>query len=188
MRYWYDTEFLEDGRLIDLISIGIVCEDGREYYAVAADAPWSRIGHHAWLCEHVVPFLPLETHPRPAAMGDGMHFIVDRRSDAVKPERQIAQEVAQFLSAPEGDRVELWTYYGAYDHVVLNQLWGPMIQHPEHLPMYSNDLMQEVRRLGVDTAHLPRQAAGRHHALADARHNRVMWEWLRDYRPEDWSA
>lgn len=30
--YCYDTEFLEDGRTIDLISIGIVCEDGRSPY------------------------------------------------------------------------------------------------------------------------------------------------------------
>ncbi|MCW2560140.1 MAG: hypothetical protein JWP55_4104 [Mycobacterium sp.] len=28
--YCYDTEFLNDGRTIELISIGIVCEDGRE--------------------------------------------------------------------------------------------------------------------------------------------------------------
>jgi hypothetical protein len=30
MRYWLDTEFIEDGKTIDLISIGIVAEDGRE--------------------------------------------------------------------------------------------------------------------------------------------------------------
>lgn len=35
--YCYDTEFLEDGSTIELISIGIVCEDGREYYAVNSD-------------------------------------------------------------------------------------------------------------------------------------------------------
>ena len=34
MRIFYDTEFLEDGKTIDLISIGMVAEDGREYYAV----------------------------------------------------------------------------------------------------------------------------------------------------------
>lgn len=32
--YAYDTEFLDDVRTIDLISISIVYEDGREYYAV----------------------------------------------------------------------------------------------------------------------------------------------------------
>ena len=40
MRYFYDTEFLEDGETIDLISIGIVAEDGREYYAVNLNADW----------------------------------------------------------------------------------------------------------------------------------------------------
>lgn len=33
MKYFLDTEFHEDGKTIDLISIGIVAEDGREYYA-----------------------------------------------------------------------------------------------------------------------------------------------------------
>ena len=34
-RYFIDTEFMEDGHTIELISIGICCEDGREFYAVS---------------------------------------------------------------------------------------------------------------------------------------------------------
>lgn len=43
MKYFFDTEFIEGFRkplfgkrshFIDLISIGIICEDGRTYYAV----------------------------------------------------------------------------------------------------------------------------------------------------------
>ena len=30
MRYFYDTEFIDDGRTIELISIGIAAEDGRD--------------------------------------------------------------------------------------------------------------------------------------------------------------
>ena len=49
MKYFIDTEFLEGTQrkgfmgmgktkpTIDLISIGIVCEDGREYYAISKD-------------------------------------------------------------------------------------------------------------------------------------------------------
>ena len=46
MKYFLDTEFLEGTQktlfgkskpTIDLISIGIVCEDGREYYAISKD-------------------------------------------------------------------------------------------------------------------------------------------------------
>ncbi len=36
-RFWFDTEFIEDGRTIDLISIGIVSEDNRKYYAVSSE-------------------------------------------------------------------------------------------------------------------------------------------------------
>jgi hypothetical protein len=28
-RYFYDCEFIEDGRLVDLVSIGVVDENGR---------------------------------------------------------------------------------------------------------------------------------------------------------------
>ena len=37
MRYFYDTEFIDNGRIIDLISIGVAAEDGREFYAVSAE-------------------------------------------------------------------------------------------------------------------------------------------------------
>src|SRR5690554_5993802 len=51
MKYFYDTEFIEHKQkkrflgipigetkpTIDLISIGIICEDGREYYAISKD-------------------------------------------------------------------------------------------------------------------------------------------------------
>lgn len=36
-------------------------------------------------------------------------------------------------------------------------------------------------QLGVSETELPKQAEGQHNALADARHNKVMWEFLRDY-------
>ncbi|HET7322728.1 MAG TPA: hypothetical protein VFJ06_00160 [Halococcus sp.] len=36
VRFFYDTEFIDNGRIIDLISIGVVAEDGREFYAIFA--------------------------------------------------------------------------------------------------------------------------------------------------------
>ena len=43
-RYFYDCEFVEDGRTIDLVSIGMVCDDGREYYAISSEFDASRAG------------------------------------------------------------------------------------------------------------------------------------------------
>ena len=47
-RYFYDCEFIEDGRTVDLVSIGVVDEHGREFYAVSTEfddsraVPWVR--------------------------------------------------------------------------------------------------------------------------------------------------
>ncbi len=174
MKYFYDTEFLEDGRTIDLISIGIVAEDGREYYAVAQDADWDRISTHEWLMANVVPQLP------------------PGRAPEWKPKTQIRDEVSAFLrpatlsypGMPVRDRgrwnpqtvPELWAWYGAYDHICLAQLFGRMIDLPRHIPMWTNDLRQEQHRLG--NPKLPAQPKGLHNALEDARHLRVQYDAL----------
>jgi hypothetical protein len=182
VRYWYDTEFLEDGRTIDLISIGIVAEDGREYYAVHEDATSGRllrrIKRSDWLMANVVPSLPKLHGDDNLHRPD--HWIFDYRSPLVKPHERIADEVMAFLRhGQSGDDVaELWADYGSYDHVVLCQLWGPMVALPFGLPMFTNDIQQEALRLGVTD--LPQQSEGLHNALADARHCRERWQFLRD--------
>lgn len=170
----YDFEFLEDGRTIDPISIGMVCDDGREYYAVNRDMPVRRIRKHQWLMGNVVPHLP-QPH------GDWrLHmpkrWLFNYRDPAVKPRKQIAAEVAAFIQAtPEP---ELWANYGAYDHVALAQLWGPMIALPAGVPMFTKDIQQERDRLGLAWDELPKQAGTEHNALADARHNQTIRRWL----------
>ena len=42
MRYWVDTEFIAKPCTIDLVSIGLVAEDGREFYAESSEADWSK--------------------------------------------------------------------------------------------------------------------------------------------------
>lgn len=154
MKYFYDTEFLEDGHTINLISIGIVAEDGREYYAVNQDADWGRIALNDWLCENVAPHLPPYSE--------------------WKPKAQIRDEVRAFLL--HDGSPELWAWYAAYDHVALAQLFGTMMDLPEGVPMWTNDLRQEVHRRGEVT--LPAQTEGEHDALADARHVSRMHAWV----------
>lgn len=155
MKYWYDTEFLEDGKTIDLISIGIVAEDGREYYAISKNADWSRIRQDDWLVSNVMASLPQETdHPD------------------FKTREQIATEVRDFLLFDKNPK--LWAWYGAYDHVVLCQLWGKMIDLPQGIPMFTHDLRAMMNR--GEAMKLPKQPDGLHNALADARHLRVRYE------------
>jgi hypothetical protein len=169
-RYFYDCEFIEDGHTIDLVSIGIVADDGREYYAVSSEFDAAKLLRNPWLAVNVWPYLPTKS---------GYHFApferLDRGDPVVRPRMQIGREVQAFLLAGRG-RPELWAWYGAYDHVVLCQLWGRMIDLPDGIPMWTNDIRQEQRRLGDPP--MPEQSTKEHHALADARHNRVMFECL----------
>lgn len=90
MKYFFDTEFIEDGKTIDLISIGIVAEDGREYYAINEDCDFSKASD--WVKENVIAQLP-ERFVNPCyASGreiEGMH--------QWKNKNLVAQEVADFL-------------------------------------------------------------------------------------------
>ena len=174
MRIFYDTEFLEDGKTIELISIGMVAEDGREYYAASRDMPAKRISRHDWLMKNVWPGLPRLHGDARIHAGRHNPLALDWQSRDLKRRAQIAAEVRGFIQATPD--VELWAWYGAYDHVVLCQLWGAMVDLPDGVPMYTNDLKQECDRLGNPA--MPEQAAGLHNALADARHVRVMADFL----------
>ncbi|HVX56933.1 MAG TPA: hypothetical protein VHA37_04325 [Candidatus Saccharimonadales bacterium] len=49
MKYFLDTEFIEDGKTIDLISVGIAAEDGRTLYLQNADCIFFKETHEALL-------------------------------------------------------------------------------------------------------------------------------------------
>lgn len=167
MRVFYDTEFVERGseHPIHFVSIGMVTEDGRELYAVNADMDQHLVRNHPWVGQHVWPHLPLVS-PTPGVRG-GTHKRLDLAHPDVRPRVQIARLISAFLAkVPD---VQLWSWYSSYDHVVLSQLFGAMVDLPDHIPMWTNDLKQEAVRQG--NPRLPEQPPGEHHALADARHN-----------------
>lgn len=146
MRFFLDTEFIEDGKTIDLISIGIVCEDGREYYAEVADCDLSKA--NSWVQENVVPHLK----------GDGILRI------------RIAGDIQLFVGR---EKPEFWGYYADYDWVALCQLYGRMIDLPTNWPMYCRDLKQLVDERGNPP--LPKNLS-EHNALADARWNKRIYD------------
>ncbi len=173
MRVFYDTEFLEDGRTIELISIGMVAEDGRELYLVNLDAPWKRIKKNQWLMANVVPQLPqVHSHQRPYT---AKRWPIDIHDPVVYSRAPLADAVRSFLLATPD--LELWADHAAYDHVVLAQLFGRMIDLPIGVPMWTNDVQQEKHRRGNPSGR-PIQQDGQHNALQDARHVKATYEWL----------
>jgi hypothetical protein len=163
--YFYDTEFLEDGETIELISIGMVSSDGREYYAVNQDCNWDRVRRDPWLMENVMSSI---------AHNDGDIGYFEVLDEDMKPKAQIAKEVKAFIL--EGYAPQLWAWFGAYDHVALAQLFGKMIHLPDGIPMWTNDI--KTLQFLTRGRGWPQQEAGVHNALADARHNKVKFDYL----------
>lgn len=172
MRFWFDTEFIEAGHEwpLELISIGMVAEDGREYYACNQQVDFARLLENPWLVENVLPSLPVEKRyeDRPWAPDNVLMSV----GGAWKSRATIARELIEFC----GIQPEIWSYYADYDWVILCQLFGRMIDLPGGWPMYARDIKQWCDMLG--NPKLPEQTGTAHDALHDARHHRAMWEFL----------
>jgi 3' exoribonuclease, RNase T-like len=155
MRYFYDCEFIEDGRTIELVSIGVVDEDGREFYAVSSEFDPGKAND--WVQRHVLDKLPPPSDP------------------AWRSRSQIRDDLFRYLRAPGGP-IELWAWIAAYDHVALAQLWGDMRALPREIPRFTHELRQQWEAAGEP--HVPAAPPDRHDALADARYNLVRWRSL----------
>jgi hypothetical protein len=172
MRYWFDTEFIEDGKTIDLISIGIIAEDGRDLYAESLDADLSKANE--WVRENVIAHL----WSRQADKREANIWSRDVGIGGLLSRKNIAREIEAFCDPETYGKPEIWAYYADYDWVALCQLFGRMVDLPKGWPMYCRDIKQWADMLGGPR--LPKQESGEHHALVDARWNRQAWEFLRD--------
>lgn len=163
MKYFIDTEFIESfhkplfgkrRHFIDLISIGIVCEDGRTYSAISNE--WRYKDADDWVKKNVIIPLYISTVHGDARNGcDADNF---QRSGFGKSNEQIAMEVYDFchhrMLRPVQDKVdpaanmwvydspEFYGYYADYDWVLFCSLFGRMIDLPTIFPMYCHDLKQ----------------------------------------------
>ena len=161
MRYFLDTEFITDGRTIDLISIGVVAADGAgEYYACNLDCDLSRAD--AFVQAQVLPHLP----PRVGG------------SSVWMPRAEIARTLRCYIDCAD-DRPEFWGDCAAFDFVVLSQLFGVFEDWPLGWPFYINDIKQLARERGVSLNRLPPPQPA-HHALFDARWVQQAWRYLQE--------
>lgn len=167
MKFWLDTEFVEDGKIIDLISIGIVSEDNRELYLGNMECDFDKASQ--WVKDNVLAPMGFDySDPNITIKPRNPYFWVSRET--------IARKISDFCNPETYGKPEFWAYYADYDWVVFAQLFGTMMDLPKGFPMYCRDIKQECDRLG--NPELPKQGKGEHNALKDAKHNRIMFEFL----------
>ncbi len=153
VKYFIDTEFIEYPCTIDLISIALKCENGREFYAISTDFDSSKASE--WVKDNVISKLP-----------------EPETCDLWMPKKQIGTQILNFVGE---DPSEFWGYYCSYDWVVFCWLFGAMINLPEKWSMYCRDLKQLADEIGKPKFKEP---VGAHDALIDARWNKDFYNYL----------
>jgi len=131
VKYWITPNSSSGPVPIDLISIGIVAEDGREFYAESSEVDWSKAS--SWTLETVKPQL------------DGK----------VMEREQIGYAIRNFTDGDE--QPVFWGYFPAYDWVAFSWLFGTMTELPFHYPQLCLDIKQWAIELG--DAELPNRWA-----------------------------
>jgi hypothetical protein len=155
MKYFLDQEFIEGfhkplfgkkRHFIDLISIGIVCEDGREYYAISTE--FNQKDADDWVKKNVIAKLP----DRHVDLMDSPNRRM--QSMAWKPQKVILRELYDFFGYVPYDTgfgsdwlgndndIQVYGYYSDYDWVLFCSLFGRMMNLPDAFPMYCIDLKQ----------------------------------------------
>jgi len=185
MKYFFDTEFHEYKKngtnTIELISIGIVAEDGREFYAVNFNFDFDAAWDNQWLRDNVLSTIfPLRSEDK-----GSRGYLQQALTEGADNSEDIARKIIEFVG--EDAHPEFYAYYADYDWVVFCWLFGRMIDLPKGFPMYCRDLKQtldetavraqcRVEKIKADPDY-PKQD-NEHNALDDARWNFALYRFL----------
>lgn len=149
VKYFVDTEFIDREQFIDLISLGVVAEDGREFYAISTE--FDAAHANSFVRTVVIPQLEPPYHP------------------AWMSRVEMKDRLAQFVGA---DEPRFWSYAGApWDWMAIAQLFPVAERVPDGWLYTAYDVLLLIESAGVrvDDPWLPPPPRDVHHALADAR-------------------
>lgn len=183
MKIFYDTEFLDDGKTIDLISIGMVKENGEELYLINRDMDIDRIFEDEWVRENVLgdifsdlktKFFTQNNERDPSECKfrklDFCYLLKEYGSS----KEEMKEEITKFV----GNNPIFYAYCASYDWVALCQIWGKMIDIPKGWRYYTRDVRQMIDDQNFDTSNI--HNLGEHNALADAKYCMALYNALKN--------
>jgi hypothetical protein len=170
MKVFFDTEFTGLRQNTSLISIGLVSEDGRTFYAESKDYNTSQVDE--WLKENVIAPLRFNgdysSTPR-----------LDLEHHAMKGTRyQIRDALTEWLQQFDG--VEMWSDCLAYDWVLFCELFDGALNIPQGVYYIPFDLSTLLKLKGIDPdvnrEEFAEKAGAKHNALHDAKVIKLCYE------------
>lgn len=147
LKIFYDTEFIDTGDELILLSIGLEREDGERYYAEPREADLSEASD--WVEEHVLRHLDSWAAWSANVLNKQYESARELYLAKTKPRHQIAEEIVAFV----GEDPDFFGYVDHYDWVLLSQLYGPLTERPGGWPWGSVNLAIRAVQLGIEPEH-----------------------------------
>lgn len=177
MRYYFDTEFNENVRPIDLISIGVVNNEGKELYIIneqfaffdaykiSSDKESFQYLNSCndWVKTNVLPIL-FSTAPNG-----------DENLSMTGNMQGIKNALVDFVA--NDPYPEFWAYYGHYDWYLITRMFGSFDKMPKNWPQACYDLHQFAKHHGMSRK-LPKKLEPEHNALVDARWTKQAFDFV----------
>ena len=168
---YFDTEFTGLNKQAELISIGIIDDDNRTFYAEINDFDMSLIANNKWILDNVIANLNFNDE----------FEIFEETSNSISMKNTKA-EVANQLIKWIGERdVQFVCDCNSYDHVLLVDLitnGKSALDMPNNISPYCHDLNQDISRFykvdNKEAFNMNREelaeteADAKHNALKDA--------------------
>lgn len=169
MKVFFDTEFTGLHKDTTLISIGLVDEDGRKFYAGLTDYDKSQVDN--WLQENVIDNLMFnELEDGVIEDMPNIDFIVNDLLYIKGNSTFVRHQLNLWLS--KYDSVEVWSDCLAYDWVLFNHIFGHAFNIPSNVYYIPFDICTLFKLKGVDPDINREEFAGiegnKHNALHDA--------------------
>ncbi|GAB7057366.1 polyadenylate-specific 3'-exoribonuclease AS [Paenibacillus sp. YK5] len=172
MKVFFDTEFTGLHQNTTLISIGLIAEDGRTFYAELTDYDKNQVDE--WIQKNVIDNLIIHNSRK------NYYYVTDTDEIYLGDSEKIRRKLTEWIEQYES--VEVWSDCLSYDWVLFNQLFGHAFNIPKNVYYIPFDICTLMKIKGVDPDVNREEFAGmtgeKHNALHDAKVIKACYEKL----------
>lgn len=175
MRYFLDTKFSSPPLL--LLSIGVTCEDGRNYYSQFAHP--GILSCDEWAEEYFIP--TLSRCPQEETLKNSLSLHLEGKCEAPccpwRTAEELQEDLLAFFDQEKYGTPEIWGWCAGYDFLFFCQLLGGVL--PEGYPHFFQDIQQLLDEQEQVFPDIDPHSSQTHHALLDAQFLARTYQFLK---------
>lgn len=139
MKIFFDTEFTGLHKNTTLISIGLITEDNKQFYAEFTDYNKSQVDN--WIKENILDKLIIIINGK----------TVKNEVTLVKGNKQVIKEqLTDWFTSLKANKIEMWSDCLAYDWVLFNDIFGTAFDLPKMIYYIPFDICTLFKIKNVD--------------------------------------